>query len=91
VTPLTWYSPGGTELTTQAPTPGFAADIKPLFRASDRSSMTFLFDLWDYDDVKDNAADILSATATGTMPCDGAWPKEQVELLRRWIAGGYQP
>jgi hypothetical protein len=71
--------------------PGFAADIRPLFRDRDRSAMTFLFDLWTFEDVKANAEEILTATETGSMPCDGAWPKERVELLRRWIDGGCQP
>jgi hypothetical protein len=22
------------------------------------------------------------------MPCDGAWPPDQVEIFERWIAGG---
>ena len=75
----------------QTRAPGFATDIKPLFRDRDRSAMTFLFDLWAYDDVKDNADQILTATEHGEMPCDGAWPAERVQLLRRWIDGGCQP
>jgi hypothetical protein len=39
----------------QAPPPNFSADIKPLFRERDRRAMTFLFDLWDYEAVKENA------------------------------------
>jgi hypothetical protein len=68
--------------------PGFATDIKPLFRDSDRRAMLFMFDLWDYEDVKANADDILRAVAGGEMPCDDEWKPQQVELLRRWIAGG---
>ncbi len=71
--------------------PGFASDIRPLFRERDRSSMTFLFDLWNYDDVRSNAADILAITEAGEMPCDGAWPADRVALFRRWIEGGFQP
>jgi hypothetical protein len=37
----------------------FAEHIKPLFRPSDRESMTFAFDLWDVDDVRSNADAIL--------------------------------
>ena len=73
------------------PPPSFDADIKPLFRERDRRAMTFLFDLWDYKAVKTNAAAILMSTEAGDMPCDGAWPSDQVELLRRWIEGGAQP
>ena len=71
--------------------PHFATDIKPLFRADDRSAMTFLFDLWDYDDVKANGRDILSSLEAGEMPCDGAWPAERIDLVRRWIESGCQP
>jgi hypothetical protein len=24
----------------------------------------------------------------GSMPCDGAWPAEQVDLFRRWLDDG---
>jgi hypothetical protein len=75
----------------QTPAPKFSADIKPLFRERDRRAMTFLFDLWDYEAVKENAEAILAATEGGDMPCDGAWPVERVEVLRRWIEGGCQP
>jgi hypothetical protein len=66
----------------------FAAQIKPLFRASDRESMTFAFDLWDIDDVRSNADAILGRLRQGTMPCDGRWSSGQVELFGRWIATG---
>jgi hypothetical protein len=61
----------------QTPPPTYAADIKPLFRERDRRAMTFLFDLWDYEAVKENAEAILGATEGGDMPCDGAWPVER--------------
>ena len=66
----------------------FAADIKPLFRARDRASMTFMFDLWEYEDVRENADAILASLEGGEMPCDGVWPPEQVALVRSWIADG---
>ena len=75
----------------QAPAPSFAVDVKPIFREQDRRAMTFLFDLWDYEAVRMNAEAILAATEAGDMPCDGAWPVERVDLLRRWIKGGCQP
>ena len=53
--------------------------------------MTFMFDLWDHEAVTSNAAAILAATEKGDMPCDGGWPVERVDLLRRWIEGGCQP
>jgi hypothetical protein len=73
------------------PPPSYEADIRPLFRESDRRAMTFLFDLWDHAAVTAHAADILDQTESGEMPCDGAWPAERVELFRRWIEGGCQP
>ena len=68
--------------------PDFETDIKPLFRERDRGSMEFAFDLWSHDDVSENADAILDRLKAGTMPCDGAWPKPQVELFERWIATG---
>ena len=66
----------------------FEQDIKPLFRSTDRESMTFAFDLWDVSDVRSNADAILARLRAGTMPCDGRWPSENVELFGRWIATG---
>jgi len=66
----------------------FAQDIKPLFRAQDRESMTFAFDLWDVGDVRSHADAILGRLRDGTMPCYGAWPPDKVDLFRRWIASG---
>ena len=71
-----------------ATAPSFATDIKPLFRESDRTAMLSAFDLWSFDDVTSNSDRILGAVESGSMPCDGPWPEEQVDLLRRWIDGG---
>jgi CDGSH-type Zn-finger protein/truncated hemoglobin YjbI len=69
----------------------FAAHIKPLFRSRDRESMSFAFDLWAYDDVKAHAAGILGRLHDGSMPCDGAWPQDRVEVFERWTATQMQP
>jgi hypothetical protein len=66
----------------------FEQHIKRLFRARDRQSMKFAFDLWSYDDVSQHADAILARVAAGTMPCDGAWPPERVEVFRRWVESG---
>ena len=66
----------------------FEQDIKPLFRSTDRELMTFAFDLWDVSDVRSNADAILARLRAGTMPCDGRWPSENVELFGRWVATG---
>jgi truncated hemoglobin YjbI len=59
----------------------FATHIRPLFRERDRGSMSFAFDLWSYDDVTRHADAILARLNEGSMPCDGAWPKEQLETF----------
>ena len=66
----------------------FDAHIKPLFRQSDQRSMSFAFDLWSHEDVSRHADAILQALQEGNMPCDGPWPKEQVETFRRWASSG---
>ncbi len=71
--------------------PGYAADIKPLFREKDHRSMTFAFDLWSYDDVSEHADRILERLQEGEMPCDGEWPASQVELFERWVKTGKNP
>jgi hypothetical protein len=69
-------------------TPSFARDIRPLFREDDRASMEFAFDLWNYQDVRAHAEDILERLTEGTMPCDGEWPEEQIAQFRRWVEAG---
>jgi CDGSH-type Zn-finger protein/truncated hemoglobin YjbI len=72
-------------------TVSFAANVKSLFRAKDRQSMSFAFDLWSYDDDRAHAAEILKRLEDGSMPCDGAWPADRVEVFKRWTETGYQP
>jgi CDGSH-type Zn-finger protein/truncated hemoglobin YjbI/ferredoxin len=69
----------------------FVKHIKPLFRSRDQQSMRFAFDLWSYDDVKANAQAILDRLDKGTMPCDGAWPREQIAAFERWLQSGTAP
>jgi hypothetical protein len=66
----------------------FEQDIRPLFRPQDVNAMDWAFDLSSYDDVKENAEDIYDRLANGTMPCDRAWPAEQVQRFRAWIDAG---
>jgi len=66
----------------------FDKHIKPLFRRMDRDSMSFVFDLWKSGDVRQHAQEILKRLENGTMPCDGAWPGERIDLFARWIADG---
>jgi len=75
-----------------APQPtSFAKDVRPLFRAKDINSMKKAFDLSSYDDVRAHADAILGRVAAGSMPCDGPWPQEQVDVLRRWVEEGMPP
>lgn len=67
---------------------GYGRDIRPLFREKDVSSMSFAFDLQSYDDVRANANGILAKLSDGSMPCDGAWPEEKVEVFRNWVDAG---
>jgi CDGSH-type Zn-finger protein/truncated hemoglobin YjbI len=84
-------APATEEAAKQVSLPGldeklsFAAHIKPLFRERDRQSMLFAFDLWERDDVAAHGVAILQRLEAGTMPCDGAWPAEQVAVFRRWL------
>ena len=66
----------------------YGRDIRPLFREKDVSSMSFAFDLRSYDDVRTNANGILAKLSDGSMPCDGAWPEEKLELFRNWVNAG---
>jgi hypothetical protein len=69
----------------------FATDIKPLFRQHDRQSMERAFDLWSFDDVQAHASDILERVKNGSMPCDGAWPPERVQVFQRWVDSDMAP
>jgi CDGSH-type Zn-finger protein len=69
----------------------FAAHVKPLFRDRDRKSMSFAFDLWSQADLQTHAAGILERLRDGTMPCDGTWPQEKIEVFQRWTESGFQP
>ena len=66
----------------------YERDIRPLFRPRDVGSMRRFFDLSSYSDVRANSDQILERLEGGSMPCDGAWPKDQIELFRSWVASG---
>jgi truncated hemoglobin YjbI len=66
----------------------FEKHVKTMFRPRDRQSMKFAFDLWAYDEVKQNAQAILERLQNGSMPCDGAWPKERIDAFERWVTAG---
>jgi hypothetical protein len=53
--------------------------------------MEFAFDLRSYEDVTANAEEIYERLEDGSMPCDGEWPAERVQLFRNWIDAGRAP
>jgi hypothetical protein len=69
----------------------FDHDIRPMFREKDRDSMLRAFDLWSRSDVQAHQDAILGRVQNGTMPCDGAWPPENVAVFQHWIATGSAP
>jgi hypothetical protein len=64
----------------------FADDIRPLFRDPDIEVMKdYGLDLSSYEAVRAQAISICARLADGTMPCDGPWPVEQIELFKQWM------
>lgn len=50
--------------------------------------MKWAFDLWSLADVTTHAAEILTRLKDGTMPCDGAWDAERIDVFERWVTAG---
>ena len=69
----------------------FETDIRPLFRDKDQQAMSSHFDLRSYQDLSTRADAILKQLRAGTMPCDGAWPADRVDLFQRWMNLGKLP
>ena len=69
----------------------YEQNIRQLFRPKDKEAMDYVFDLWSYDDVARHADAILSELRAGTMPCDGAWPADQMDIFQRWVDTGKAP
>jgi hypothetical protein len=71
----------------------YARDIRPLFRDFDIKSMLKArnLDLSRYDQVSAQADGILERLEAGDMPCDGAWPAEDIATFRQWISDGKLP
>jgi hypothetical protein len=78
------------ESTRQQDGTSFERDVRPLFRERDRGAMLGVaeFDLWKREDVAEHSQDILKRLEDGSMPCDQAWPQEQVAVFRRWVEAG---
>jgi hypothetical protein len=71
----------------------FAKDIRPLFRDSpDVETMKdFGLDLSSFAEVKVQAEEIYKRLLDGSMPCDEAWPKDQIARFKQWIDEGMAP
>jgi len=70
----------------------YAKDIKPLFRSFDIASMKRAgLDLGSYEEVNAAADKILSRLEAGSMPCDGAWQKNDIDKFRQWMTDGKLP
>jgi len=65
-------------LPSQAVPVSYVADVKPLFREQDRTSMRRQFDLWSHDDVSEHTPAILARLEAGTKPRDAAWPPDHL-------------
>ena len=69
----------------------FAADIRPLFRDEDIECMKGMgIELGDpaWMCLPANAQTVYGTVADGSMPPDEPWPKEKVELFKRWMDAG---
>jgi len=71
----------------------FGKDIRSLFRDDvDVEGMKpFGLDLSSYEDVKAQAQNIVERLEDGSMPCDEAWPKAQIERFKQWMSEGMAP
>ena len=86
----------GGEGTKMAVTPSFDKHIKQMFREVDVESMKSMFDLSDYQTVKQFSDQILRCLkgedGQRVMPplsAGGPWPKEWIDLFARWIQEGH--
>ena len=64
-------------MSDQAAAPSYEKDIQPLFRDQDRARMEWAFDLWSYEDVKNNAPAILDGVAARLREVQDRVEREQ--------------
>lgn len=87
VRPTVAPTPGSAPVTAATGTLDFTHDIRPLFSDFDVESFR------EYDgivldsetSVKQNAQLIAERLEAGTIPYDGNWPPEAIELFSRWV------
>jgi hypothetical protein len=74
--------------------PGFAHDIRPLFRDQDVTCMAprgvKLADA-TWMCTTTNAHRVLNVLQAGVMPPDGRWSDDKLNLFKSWMDGGLQP
>lgn len=73
--------------------PVFELHIRPMMRLLDRSHMSGSFDLWDLGAVWKKRESILAriqgqGSLMPTSRTGGPWPKEWIDLFKRWVATG---
>jgi twitching motility protein PilT len=66
----------------------FERDIKALFDEAQRTEMKWAFDLWNYESVKENIAEIVKRIENGDKPFQDGWPEEHLAVLRSWMREG---
>jgi hypothetical protein len=83
-----------TQLDGAPAAPGFAHDIRPLFRDRDVACMAprgvKLADA-TWMCVAANAQRVYGVLQAGAMPPDGRWPDDKLNLFKSWMDGGLQP
>lgn len=73
-------------------TPGFAADIRPLFRSFDIESMKPQgIDLSSYEDVRKHAQNIYERLSSKEMPCDAPWSEARLQDFKKWMESRMEP
>ena len=66
----------------------FERDIKALFDEAQRTEVKWAFDLWNYESVKENIAEIVKRIENGDKPFQDGWPEERLAVLRSWMREG---
>ena len=70
-------------------TPHFESDIRELFRPEDIAALRAAgWPAASYEDFKRDGALILRWLEDGSLPADGAWPAEDIDLFDQWLAAG---
>ena len=79
-------------------TASFKTDILPLFTSMDIEHIGAAgvsLDDYAYMSQPANASRVYEAVSTSAMPPadsgEPRWPQDQVQLLKEWMDGGYQP